>query len=91
MSSPNNQVAVKPWALTPAEEKKLREADATAAWLYQLPSDVRGQYAGKYVAAKNCQILAASANYGELLHQIVDHDPAGVVIQWIECPGKVIY
>lgn len=91
MSPLSNPVTIKPWVLTPEEEKKLGEADATAAWLYQLASELRRQYAGKYIAAKNCQFLAASADYGDLLHQIADHDPAGIVIQWIERPGKVVY
>lgn len=91
MPQHNYEVKTRPWILTPDEEQALGAADATAEWLYHLPSEILRQYAGKYVAAKDCSIYASAETYGALFKQLDNVDLQSVVVHYIERPGKVIY
>jgi hypothetical protein len=91
MSVPEYQLNMRPIDLSPEDEKKLHEADATEAWLCQLSSEFLRQHAGKYIAAKDCRIIASADDYGELMRLLADYRKESVIIQWVERPGKVIY
>lgn len=78
---------VRPWTLTPEQEQKLRATDATVEWLCNLPREVLHQYAGRYVAARDCQIVAAGATMDAMLQELGDIDPETVVFHHIRQPG----
>jgi len=84
-------VEVRPWNISPEDEAAFRAGDATAEWLYRLPSDILREHAGKWVAAKDCQIYASAESDGALLKQLEGVDLRSVVVLFIEKPGKVIY
>lgn len=58
---------VKPWILTPDQRTKISRLNATSQWLRN-PSDPEAlkRRAGKWVAAKDCQIIAAADTLDEL-------------------------
>ena len=91
MSLPEYHVNVKPIDLSPEDERKLHEADATEAWLRQQPAEFFKQYAGQYIAAKDSQIVAFADDYGDLIRQLANYRDESLIIQWVERPGKVIY
>ena len=48
-------------------------------------------YAGKWIAARDCQIVAVGANHRELMAQLKGVDLRSTIIHRVERPGKVIY
>jgi hypothetical protein len=91
MSQNAEKVVVLPWDLTPEEEARLHETDATSEWLRRLPAELLQQYAGKWVAARDRRIAAAGDTYGDLLAALHGIDLQTVVIRHIERPGWIIY
>jgi hypothetical protein len=82
---------VRPWQPTPEQEAKFKATDATFAWLCNLPRDLLMQYAGQWIAAKDCTVVAAGKTYGEMLTNLGDTDLETVVIRRVERPRTVIY
>lgn len=81
---------IRPWALTPEEEKKLRATDATVEWLCNLPRDLLYRYAGRYVAARDCQIVASGETMDAMLQELGDIDLETVVLHHIRKPGLYV-
>jgi hypothetical protein len=84
-------VQVRPWKITPDEETAFRKGDATEEWLCRPPADVLKQFAGKWVAARDCKIIASADSFDALREQMRDDNLEGVVIHRFEKPGWVIY
>jgi hypothetical protein len=78
-------------SVTPAQEAAYRSGDDTLAWLCRQPGSFFRPYAGKWIAAKDCQILAAADDHRQLMAQLQGVDQGGVIIHRVERPGKVIY
>lgn len=82
---------IRPWNITPEEEQVLRATDATADWMLHLPREVLKKYSGKWIAAKDCQVIAAATTYDELLQQLEGTDLQTVVIQLLAQPPRVFF
>ena len=79
-------VEIRPWIISPEDEAAFRAGDATAEWCYRIPSDILHQHAGKWVAAKDCQIYASAESYGALMKQLEGVDQRSMVVLYIEKP-----
>ena len=77
--------------IPPEQEQAYRSGDITLEWLCRQPSSFFLPYAGKWIAAKDCQILATAANHRELMGQLAGVDLRSVIVHRVERPGKVIY
>ena len=61
--------------------------DATVAWLLGQPGSFFRPYAGKWIAARDCQIIAVADNDRELMAQIDRADWRRTLIHRVERPG----
>ena len=82
---------VQPWVVSPEEERACRGTDASFAWLSRLPSAFMRQLAGKWIAVRDCRIVATAETLDGLRGQLRDGDWASVIVHRVERPGKVIY
>ena len=78
-------------SVTPLQEAAYQSGDVTLAWLCRQPGSFFRPYAGKWIAAQDCQILADADNHRELMAQLQGLDLGSVIIHRVERPGKVIY
>ncbi len=68
---------VKPWVIPPQQRAKIEKLNATSAWLRNPPDpNSLMQYRGKWVAARDCQIIAAADTMAEL-YQLLEHEEPG--------------
>ena len=72
-------------------EVAYQSGDRTLEWLCHQPGSFFRPYAGKWIAAKDCRILASADNHRELMAQLSGVDLRATIIHRIERPGKVIY
>jgi hypothetical protein len=91
MQPTDSTAKVKAWDLTPAEEQALHASDETVRWLCNLPVEVLREYAGQWVAARDCRIIATGETYEVLLAALSGTPLQTVVIHRIERPALVIY
>lgn len=91
MSVKSTGATVQPWKISPEQERILRATDETFRWLCALSGEIVRQHAGKWVAAKDCQIVASARTMDELLERLGDTDLQTVVLHRFEKPGVVIY
>lgn len=82
---------VQPWVMSSEEEQACRATDASFEWLCQLPSEFVRQFAGKWIAVRDCRIVAVADGFDSLRSQFNDADLARVIVHRVERPGKVIY
>jgi len=82
---------VQHWVMSPEEEQLCRTTDASFEWLCQLPSAFLRQFAGKWIAVRDCRIVAVADGLDSLRHQLRDGDWTSVIVHRVEQPGKVIY
>ena len=82
---------IKDWHPTPEEEEIIRATDSTADWLTHLPSDILRQYRGKWIAAKDCQIVASGDTMEDLYKNLGDIDQDRIVVARLERPGRIVY
>ncbi len=80
-----------PRHITPEEEADYRSGDATVEWLLRQPGSFFRPYAGKWIAARDCQIVAVADNHRALMAQIEPADWPRTLIHRVERPGRVIY
>jgi hypothetical protein len=90
MTTVPKQITVEPWDISPDEEQAFRATDDTFQWLCSLSGDALSQHAGKWVAAKDCRIIATGDTLDMLLEQLGDVDLQSVVLDRIERPGWTI-
>ena len=81
------------WHPTPEQQKKIGETDATFEWLCQQPGRFFLPYAGQWVGAQDCRIVAASESYEGLVKELEKNrlDPERVLIHYVRRPGLTIY
>ena len=82
---------VKPWNISPEEERSFQATDPSFAWLCQLPSETIRPYAGKWIAVRDCRIVASADTLESLRAQFQNGEMANVIVHRVERPGKVIY
>lgn len=76
------RVKVRPWSPTAEQADLLLATEATRSFLRDMPADLRQRYAGQWVAAKDCQIVAAAPTRAELSAQVGQpRDPAIVILR----------
>jgi hypothetical protein len=80
-----------PRAETPEQEAAYRSGDATLEWLCRQPGSFFRPYAGKWIAAKDCQVIASADNHRELMARLKGVDLRSAIVHRVERPGKVIY
>ena len=83
------------WSPTPQQAEFLQAVEPTCRFLDDLPATVRQQYAGQWIAARDCEIIAAAPTLAELCATLGDSDDPfilklrlekGVTIRW-RCPS----
>jgi hypothetical protein len=68
---------VKPWVIPPEQRAKIERLNVTSAWLRNPPDpESLRQYRGKWVAARDCQIISAADTYAEL-RKLLENEEAG--------------
>lgn len=80
----NHQGNVRPWEPTPEQESVLRATDATMEWLWDLPHQIRVRYAGQWVAAKDCQIVASASTMVEPCDKLDDPANPALISERLE-------
>jgi hypothetical protein len=89
--TPAEKPPEQPRHITPEQEADYRSADATVAWLLRQPGSFFRHHAGKWIAARDCQIVAVADNDRELMAQIDRTDLPRTLIHRVERPGRAIY
>ena len=80
----SNHPKVRKFVPTPAQAAERTAARRTSDWLWQLPPEQLGQYAGQWIAAFDCQIVASAETREELAHKVAHLDRSLVIEQRIE-------
>ncbi len=57
---------VRKWTPTPEQAEFLRVTEPTSRFLNRLPAEILKKYAGQWVAARNCEVIAAAPTLAEL-------------------------
>lgn len=72
---------VRTWEITPEQLEKIERLNATSEWLRRpsVPETFR-PYRGKYVAARDCKIIAAAATYEELRSLLKNESPGTYMV-----------
>jgi hypothetical protein len=87
----STRVKVRRWSPTPEQAEYLRATEATNRFLQNISDDLRRQYEGQWIAAKDCQIIDSAPTRAELSAKLGEaHDPTilllrlekGVTIRW---------
>ena len=76
------KLSIKPWVITADEQPEIDMLEATNKWLRELcDRTLLEQYRGRYVAARDCRIVASADTYDELsqLLQIKEPDESHVI------------
>ena len=91
MATIPRKIEIRPWTMTSAEEASLRGTDATFEWLCNLSGESLRRYAGQWVAARDCSIIAAGPTMEEMLRQLGDVDLQTVVLHHFRRPAWTVY
>ncbi len=91
MAEITHNANVQPWALSPEEEQTCRATDASFQWLCQLPSEFMRRFAGKWIAVRDCRIVACADSLDGLRGHLHGDDCATAIVHRVERSGKVIY
>ncbi len=91
MMKKTTKALVKDWHPTPEEEEIISATDATANWLTHLPSDLLKQYRGKWIAAKDSQIIASGDTMDDLYKNLGGIDQDRIIVARLEKPGRMVY
>ena len=68
---------VKPWILSPDQRAKVSKLDATSQWLRNPPDPgALKRHAGKWVAARDCRIIADADTLDEL-YDLLENEASG--------------
>jgi len=82
---------VQSWSPSESEEAAFRAGDETLQWLCDLPADMRRQYAGKWIAAKERGVIAAADSLDALLGLLEGSDLQSMIIDRVERPAWMVY
>jgi hypothetical protein len=82
---------IRAWHPSVDQEQAFQSTDATFEWLCALPKDLLRKHGGKWVAAKDCQIIAAADSLDRLLTELGNVDLQSFIIDRIERPAWMVY
>jgi hypothetical protein len=82
---------VRPWSIGPQQEVAIRANSETFDWLCRQSGEFFRPYIGKWIAAKQCCIIAVGDTLDEVLVQLEETDRHTVLLHQVRHPGKVIY
>ena len=68
----------------------MKKQNAELEWLSSHPKEVE-KYSGKWVAAKDCRIVAAADSLEGLLSELGDGNLESLIIDRIEHPAWMVY
>jgi hypothetical protein len=91
MLKENSRVVVTPWHPTPEQRKAIQATKATSEWLCRLPSEILRQYRDQWIAAQDCQVVAAGRTMEELMENLGNVDMQTVVIACLRPPFEIVY
>ncbi len=89
--STSSRFQVRLWSPTPEQVEYFRATEVTRRFLQNLPDDVRRKFAGQWIAAKNCEIMASAPTRAALFEKLAKPDDPlvlklrlerGVTIRW---------
>lgn len=83
--------AIRTWHPSAEQERAFQSSDATFEWLCALSEDLLRQFSGKWVAARDCQIVAAADTLEGLLSELRDGNLQSLIIDRIERPTWMVY
>jgi len=75
---------VRKWTPTMRQAEILRSNKPTLVWLWNLTAREMVPFAGQWVAARDCRIIAAAPTQAELAPLIANLDRATVIVHRIE-------
>jgi len=75
----------------PDPDAAYRSGDPTLEWLCRQPGSFFLPYAGKWIAARECQIVAFAGTHRQLMARVQGLDLRSTIIHRVERPGTVIY
>jgi hypothetical protein len=84
-------VSIQEWHPTEDEEGAFHTSDETLQWLLDLPAATIRNYAGKWIAARDREVVAAADSLDALLGQLQGVDLQSVIIDHIERPAWTVY
>ncbi len=80
--STTTRVKVRHWSPTGEQAELLLATEATRSFLRDMPANLRQRYAGQWIAAKDCHIVAEAATRSELSAKLGQpRDPAVVILR----------
>ena len=77
--------------ITARDRAEMRRMNADADWFYSLPSEELKKLAGKFVAVKGKQIVAASRSMAGLSRKLTTEGIQYVFVSLVEEPMTVVY
>ena len=69
---------------TREQSERYKQSDKTLEWLANLPLDQLAKYRGKWIAAYDCQIVAAGRTRNEVEDAIAHLDRSLVIVHRVE-------
>lgn len=78
------RVKVRPWTATPEQQAALQATDKTMEWLWDLPDQIRAQYAGQWIAARDCRIVASAPTMAELCDKLENPADPTIIMERFE-------
>jgi hypothetical protein len=77
-----SRAKVRRWSPTPEQAEYLRATEATNRFLQNISDDLRQQYEGQWIAAKNCEIIDSAPTRAELSAKLGGrHDPTILLLR----------
>lgn len=80
---------IRPWKITPEDEALFRVTDPTFEWMSRLRGKDLLPYSGKWVAAKDCKIIASADTYKDLHDLLDESDLQKIIIRHIDKPWTI--
>jgi len=80
----SNRPIVRKWTPTPRQAEILKFNQPTIEWLRNMTLEELRRYAGQWIAARECKVIAAASTEDELAPMIAQYDRATVIVHRIE-------
>ena len=91
MSSFVTKPDVKSWDIADEEQATIENLNPTSEWLRNPPDpEALREFEGKYVAARNCQIIAAAETYDELRRLLIGERAGSYMVASFK-EGKIVF
>lgn len=80
----NYRPIVRKWTPTPRQAEILKFNQPTIDWLYSWTLPQLAEYAGKWIAARECQVIASAPTQAELTPLLAHLDRSTIIVHRIE-------